>query len=96
VEKLAAADPQLHAFVIITDESRKPDLQKWIEELKLEKLGLVYLPVGVKGRVSSEYKLEKSKNVIVVSTKKRVTANFEDVAAKDFEKVIAAVKDLAK
>ena len=91
LEKFLAVNDKVHGFVIVTDESRKPEIVKWASEFKLEKAALCYLPIGVRTKVSNDYKLEKATNVIVVSTKKKVIASFENATPEDFDKAAAAL-----
>ena len=91
LEKALSADATLHGFVIVTDESRKPELQKWAAEVKPEKTALTYLSVGVKGKVSNDYRIGEARNVVIVSRNKTALASFEDLSAAEFSKAIAAL-----
>jgi len=79
--------------VVFTDESLKQELEKWAVEWKLEKTGLCYLNASAKTQISNAYKIGGAKNLIVISTKKKVLASFENVQAADFEKIASQLKD---
>lgn len=93
LEAVLKANDKIHGVITIIDETRKPDVEKWATEWKIEKTALTILSTSFKGTVSKAYNLGTAKNVVVVSNAKKVLQSFEGLGAADFDKVAALVKD---
>ena len=94
MEAVLKTNDKIHGVITIIDETRKPDVEKWAADWKLEKTALTILSTSFKGTVSKAYNLGSAKNVVVVSNAKKVLQSFEDIGAADFEKVAAVLKDV--
>jgi hypothetical protein len=93
LEAVVAANNKIHGIITVVDETRKPDVEKWVIEWKLEKAALTLLSTSYKGTVSKAYNLGTAKNVVVVSNAKKVLQSFEDMTAADFDKAAGLLKD---
>jgi protocatechuate 3,4-dioxygenase, beta subunit len=92
LEAVVKANDKLHGVITVIDETRKPEVEKWATDWKLEKAALTLLSTSFKGTVSKAYNLGTAKNVVVVSNAKKVLQSFENMEATDFEKAAAALK----
>lgn len=93
LEAALAAHEKYRGVVVVTDETRKPEMEKWAAEWKLVKTGLCYLPVGIRTSTSREYNVGDAKNVLIVSNAKKVLQSFENAGVADLDKALKLLAD---
>jgi len=91
LEATLAGKNKLHGAVVMMDETRRPDIEKWVKEWNLEKTALCYVLVGIRGSVARDYKLEDAKNVLIISDEKKVLRSVENASVEDFERALKAL-----
>lgn len=88
LEAALLAREKLHGAVIIMDETRRPDIEKWAKDWNLDKTALCYLLVGIRGTVARAYKLGDTKNLLIISNEKKVMQSIENASVEDFDRAM--------